>query len=96
MKIKRNIIEKYMELCPISTAKCESFREIEDKIIRAVNTGNLHKIEGNDYRYIMYFDLCFVVKKDKIIDIFKDKDNFWYVKEKVKWKFDKKYQKIKV
>ncbi|MNK57591.1 hypothetical protein D3C87_766500 [compost metagenome] len=95
MKIKKNVREQYMKLCWISSSKCESFRDIEDKIIRAVRTGRLLKTEDGK-QYINYYHNCFVVKNGKVIDMFIDRENYWYVKEHVKINFDRKHQKIVV
>lgn len=95
MKVKSRVIDKYMELCPISTYKCNSFRDIEDKIIRVVNLGCLHEIEVGK-QYIVYFHNCFVVEGGNVIDMFKEPELYWEVSEDEKDRFDTEYQKILV
>lgn len=96
MKVAGEVIAKHIKICPKSTEKCNSFRDIEDKIIRAVHLGGGIKSRTKGHKYFMYYDICFVVKGHYVVDMFKDKENFWHVEEKAKRKFDKKYQKIKV
>lgn len=95
LKVRTSVIHKYMNYCRISTSKCKSFRDIEDKIIRAVNLGCLHEIEGNK-QYIFYYHLCFVLEGNVVVDMYKDTDYFWKVSEEDKDMFDVMYQKILV
>ncbi|MGM1044731.1 MAG: hypothetical protein ACQEXX_01155 [Bacillota bacterium] len=95
MNIDRKVIEKYMQQCPKSTKKCESFRDIEDKILRAIHTGRVSRNE-NGRKYINYYRNCFVVEGNKVIDLFYDRENYWYVKEHVKERYDRKYLKVVV
>lgn len=93
MKIEKSVIEKYMIQCPLSTSKCESYRDIEDKIRRAIHIGRVSK-EMNGKKYINYYHNCFVVKGNKVVDLYKDRENYWHVYEEAKNEYDGKFLKI--
>lgn len=95
MKIDKSVIEKYAIQCPISTSKCDSIRDIEDKILRAIHTGK--KIEiMDDIVLVNYYHNCFVIEGNRVVDMYKDSKNYWYVNEDVKQAYDRKYLKIVV
>lgn len=85
MKIKQEVREKYANLCPSSTRKCEYTYELDYKIRRGVELGKVVKIEGNKLHYQYYFN-CFVVEKNKIIDMYKNMDQYIAVDEEIKKK----------
>ncbi|OMD76885.1 hypothetical protein BSK50_14130 [Paenibacillus odorifer] len=93
MKIKSSIREKYMELCPASTMKCSSFEEIDYKIRRAVEIG--HVMKTYPQREIQYHNLRFIVKDERVVDMFKN-DQYIAVSEYKKSVHECKYYKIVV
>lgn len=93
--IDEKVIQKYKQQCPVSTQKCKSIKEIEYKIFRAIHTGRMSKNE-NGKKHINYYRNCFVVKGNRVVDLYYDRENYWYVKEHVKDDFDSKYLKLLV
>ncbi|MFI2856946.1 hypothetical protein ACH6EH_07370 [Paenibacillus sp. JSM ZJ436] len=93
MKIKSTVIEKYMELCPKSSAKCNSFSEIEDKIIRAIHMGKRTILDAKSYR-VNYYHNCFIVKSMKVVDMYKDVENQYHVAEHLKREYDAEVLKV--
>ncbi|WP_405169450.1 hypothetical protein [Paenibacillus sp. FSL H3-0286] len=93
MKIKQHVREKYMELCPYSAHKCESYEELDYKIIRAVETGRV--INTYPCRAIQYHNLRFTVKDNTVIDMEKNSE-YANVSHYRKRQFEQKYYNISV
>jgi hypothetical protein len=93
MKIKQHVREKYMELCPYSTHKCESYEELDYKIIRAVETGRV--INTYPCRVIQYHNLSFTLKNGTVIDMKKNND-YYFVSEHRKEAHERRYFNIVV
>lgn len=91
--IDEKVVQKYKQQCPVSTQKCKSNNEIEYKIFRAILTGRVSRNE-NGQKHINYYRNCFVVEGNRVVDLYYDRENYWYVKEHVKEAFDRKNQKL--
>jgi len=93
MKIKKSVREKYMELCPYSTRKCDTYEEIDYKIKRAVEIGRL--MNTYPYQTVQYYYMQFTIKDNTIIDMKKTSDYF-YITSRAKRKYDEEHFKISV
>jgi len=96
MKITKKAREKYMELCKISTYKCDALTEIDYKIERCVSLGKMVLLDGEGVGYYIYYNMMFLVKNDKVVDIKKDAFYFNYISEKKKRVYDKVKQNMVV
>lgn len=94
MKIKKSVREKYMELCPHSTHKCDSFSEIDFKIERAVHVGKV--LRTHPVKEVQYGNLKLTVDKNtyEVIDIEINNRDKYKVSEKLKRDYDRKYYKV--
>ena len=97
MKISRYVRDKYMEICPVSTHKCNTYEEIEYKIKRAVDLGKV--IYTYPCRVVQYHNLSFTVeigdKENIVIDMEKN-DQYYSVDEYRKVAHERKYYNIVV
>jgi hypothetical protein len=94
MKIKSKVVMKYLELCPTSSRKCDSFEEIKYKIERAVTLGKVVSKAGIDKRVIRYYHLNFIVKNNIVIDMIKDEESKKIeISEHLKRRYDNTYDK---
>jgi hypothetical protein len=97
MKISQYVRDKYMELCPVSTMKCDTYEEIDYKIKRAVDLGKV--VYTYPCRVIQYFNLRFTVeigdKENTVIDMEKN-DDYYQVDEYRKVVHECKYYNIVV
>jgi hypothetical protein len=91
MKISKEVIEKYQELCPLSSMKCESRFDIEYKIMRAIHLGKQTEIlDHGDTLVIRYHFNNFYIHKNKVVDMKKDfSKNEFFVSRTEKDKYDK-------
>lgn len=96
VKVSKQAREKYMELCPFSSMKCESLHEIDSKIIRAAKLGNTVSWDNQGSREVLYYHLVFHVKNGVVVDIIKDKDVYYHVSETAKRKYTYEKEKILV
>ena len=95
MKILSNVIQMYQILCPVSTNKCESYSEIEYKIVRAVNLGTVIQLNPDGSVVYGYYNLQFTVKNNKVIDMNKNKINIYIkINEYVKFQYDVIHNKM--
>jgi hypothetical protein len=67
LRIKQNVIDTYMQLCPVSTYKCESYSEVEYKVLRAISLGQMIEIREKEH-VIGYYHLRFVIKNNQVVD----------------------------
>jgi|GEM_PF-3509466 len=92
MKINQYVIDKYMEICPVSTMKCDTYEEIKYKIKRAVDLGKV--VYTYPCRVIQYYNLRFTVevgdKENTVIDMEKN-DDYYQVDEYQKFAHECKY-----
>jgi hypothetical protein len=95
MKINKSVRDKYMELCPASSFKCDSFQEIEYKINRAVFLGKI--VKTYPLQEVQYFNLRFVINKHtyEVINMMKN-DEYYDVPEYRKTAYDRINDKIVV
>lgn len=95
MKINKLVRDKYMELCPVSTYKCDTFQQIEYKIKRAVFLGKI--VKTYPCKEVQYFNLRFVINKHtyEVIDIVKNNEYF-EVPEYRKTVYDRIHEKMVV
>lgn len=96
MKINSRVREKYIEICFKSASKCNTYADIDYKIIRAVELGQIVFIAKNEVTY-GYYNLRFVVSKNQITDMFVDlKGKNVIVRERVKNDYDQIHMKLVV
>lgn len=93
MKIKQSVRELYQELCPYSAHKCDTYEEMDYKIIRAVELGKV--INTYPYRVLQYHNLRFTVDGDTVVDINKNNEYFDVYEER-KVKHARRYYNIVV
>lgn len=80
-----------MELCPVSTFKCNTYEEMDYKITRAVELGKV--INTYPFRVLQYHNLRFTVKDGAVIDM--EKNNEYYaVTENRKAAHERRYYNI--
>lgn len=98
MKISNEVIYKYTQLCKTSTAKCESFFDIEYKIYRHINLGKLIEIKDKgDTIIVRYYDLDFTITKNKVVNLERDRNKeLVWIKEENKIKYDRIHMKLVV
>jgi transcriptional regulatory protein LevR len=96
MRLNSKIIERFMELCPNSTQKCDSFSEIEFKIKRAANIGRV--LKTHPIRVIQYGNLKLSLDKNtyEILNIERNDLDEYQVARDLKRKFEWKYYNIVV
>lgn len=95
LKVKSSVIDQYKELCPLSYSKCDSLTDVEYKIKRAATLGT-HIATFDEAKHIQYYNLCFVVKENKIIHMYQNPDKYIEVRESVKWAYDRLEGKVLV
>lgn len=94
MKISQYVRDKYMEICPVSTMKCDTYEEIDYKIKRAVDLGKV--VYTYPCRVIQYYNLRFTVEigeVNTVIDM-ENNDDFYQVSEHRKYAHECKYYNI--
>ncbi|ALS22140.1 hypothetical protein [Paenibacillus naphthalenovorans] len=97
MKITPKALKQFQELCPLSSSKCNSYHEIEYKIHRCIQLGEIAALNNDGSRQVNYYHLKFTIKGDKVIDIRKDKGGrYVHVSEKAKNEYDIIHSKIMV
>lgn len=97
MKISQNVRYKYMEICPNSTMKCDTYEEIDYKIKRAVDLGRV--VYTYPCRVIQYYNLRLTVeigdKENTVIDMEKN-DDFYRVDEDRKFAHECKHYNMAI
>ncbi|QSF43368.1 hypothetical protein [Paenibacillus tianjinensis] len=96
MKISQYVRDKYMELCPVSTNKCDTYEGIDYKIKRAVDLGKV--VYTYPCRVIQYYNLRFTVEigeVNTVIDMEKN-DDYYQVDEYRKVAHERRYYNIVV
>jgi hypothetical protein len=72
LEISSKVRNLYLALCPLSSAKCDTFSEIDYKIKRAVELGKSVEKRSNGNYVVGYFHLRFLINgKGKVIDMWK-------------------------
>jgi hypothetical protein len=69
MKISNKVREKYTQICHKSTAKCNTYADIDYRIVRAIHLGTLLITHEGEQIY-GYYRLRFVVKKNTVINMY--------------------------
>ncbi|GMX64568.1 hypothetical protein Elgi_38370 [Paenibacillus elgii] len=97
MKISKSVVDRFQDNCPLSSYKCDSFSEIEYKIKRAVSLGKVLVLHNDGSRTLGYYHLRFVVRNNKVMDMFKTEDDkIINVSEKEKYEYDIENNKLMV
>ncbi|GAA4879226.1 hypothetical protein GCM10023310_69200 [Paenibacillus vulneris] len=97
MKVKRQVIEQYLELCPLSSFKCSTHEEIEYKVKRCVSLGKIVEMNNDGSLVYGYYHLRFIVKDECVIEMFKvNKKYTIHIKEYLKAKYDQVNDKVVV
>lgn len=98
MKITNDVIEKYTKLCRTSTAKCESFFDIEYKIHRHIALGKAIEMKDKgDTIIVRYYDLDFTITKNKVVNMERDRNKeLVWIKEENKNQYDIIHSKLVV
>ena len=96
MKVSKQVRLKYQMLCPKSTAKCNSFSEIEYKIQRSVDIGM--KTVFHHESVIGYHNLVFYVKGNTITDMQRLEfgEGYIHISEKKKREHERLHMKVVV
>lgn len=92
IKIGSDIRDKYTRLCWRSSAKCDSFSEINYKIERAIKLGSV--IRTYPKREIQYHNLRIKLDQDKVSDIEFNEEEYFHISENMKSYYDELNDKV--
>ncbi|MGR7944121.1 hypothetical protein ACU063_06565 [Paenibacillus sp. M.A.Huq-81] len=98
MKVSSKVTLQYLELCRTSSAKCNSFSEIEYKIERHVWLGTVIEIkDGGDTLIVRSYDLDFTLSNNIVISMKRDRlKGTYFISEKQKNTYDKLFGGVTV